>query len=74
MPHLETVLPTGIWERFAAQFFRATNVQLALLDSEGRPVLSMRDAKAGCPGYRQGEGGPCSLTYRKAAQQALSSG
>ncbi|HSH70615.1 MAG TPA: PocR ligand-binding domain-containing protein, partial [Deferrisomatales bacterium] len=74
MPHLERVLPTDLWERFSAQFSRATGLRLSLLDAEGLAIASTPDPAAVCPGSHHSAGGPCGATYRKAAQQVLASG
>ena len=74
MPHLERVLPTEVWERFSTQFTRATGLRLSLLDAEGQAIASASERTAACPGFQHAAGGPCGLTYRKAAQQVLASG
>ena len=74
MPHLERVFPTGVWGQFSAQFTRATGMQLSLLDADGQIIASTADPAAACPGLQHAAGGPCGLTYRKAAQQVLASG
>jgi len=74
VPHIGSVLPSGVWGRFAEQFARATGLRLCLLDAVGQPLELPSGAQGACVDFCLGAGDPCAVTYRKAAQKVAASG
>lgn len=69
-PNVDKILPSGLWDRFAGQYRRATGLGLAIRDASGAPWVGEPDPLGLCEPGRATGADRCAAFYRKVVQQA----